>query len=218
MLTVNEIQEVKQEFCDLLRTIKRPDSDIEGLIAYLEELGFFKAPASAKYHCSFPGGLCLHSINVYQALQSIVDRFDNTSIKDDSVLIVGLLHDVIRANLFEEFSYSEKVYSDYGKKNEKYIDPLTNKEVTKYFDWATSTGFKVKEAEDRLTFGSRGFATYYIISQFISLTKEETITLVNQYNAFDNSNQADISAILSKYPLAVYLHSADTIATYCIEK
>lgn len=236
MLSVEQIQEVKQEFIDLLSSIKREGSDIDGLISYLEEIGFFKAPASAKYHCSFPGGLCLHSINVYKALVNLTDTFAShlefhesedgkmasedlvTNYSKDTLLIVGLLHDVIRANLFEEYSKNEKVYSEYGKKKETYIDPVTNKEVNKYFDWQTVTSFKVRDAEERMTFGSRGFSSYYIISQFLPLSNEETVTLVNQYSAFDNSNSEDISSILSKYNLSVYLHAADTIATYCIEK
>lgn len=219
MLNKEEIKEVRQEFIDTLKSVKREDCDIQGLIDYLDELGFFKAPASIKYHCSFPGGLCLHSLNVYHALRDIVDRFESdTSYSEDTLIIVGLLHDVIRANLFEEYTKNEKVYSDYGKKSEKYFDPLTQKEVTKFFDWQTTTSYKTKDAEDRMTFGSRGFASYYIISQFLTLSNEEVVTLVNQYSAFDNSNSEDISSILSKYNLSVYLHVADTIATYCIEK
>lgn len=217
MLNDEQLKEVKQDFIDLLSGIEREGCDIQGLISYLEELGFFTAPASIKYHCSFKGGLCLHSINVYDTLVSLTKSFDN-SYSNDTLLIVGLLHDVIRANLFEECVKNEKVYSDYGKKSEKYIDPITKKEVIKYFDWQTNVSYKTKDTDDRKTFGSRGFSSYYIISQFLPLTEEETITLVNQYSAFDNSNAEDISSILSKYNLSVYLHAADTIATYCIEK
>jgi len=218
MLSSEQVLEVKQEFIDILKSIKRDGCDIDGLISYLDELGFFKAPASGKYHCSFAGGLCLHSLNVYHALKDIVKTFGNDAYNEDTLIIVGLLHDVIRANLFEEYTKNEKVYSNYGKKSEKYVDPITGKEITKYFDWQTSVSYKAKDAEDRMTFGSRGFASYYIISQFLPLSQEETITIVNQYSAFDDSNNEDISAILSKYNLSVYLHTADTIATYCIEK
>lgn len=219
MLNEEEMREVRQEFIDTLMSIKREGCDIQGLVDYLDELGFFKAPASIKYHCSFPGGLCLHSLNVYKALKTLTREFVTSNTYDeDTIIIVGLLHDVIRANLFEEYSKSEKVYSDYGKKSEKYIDPVTKKEVTKYFDWQTITSYKTKDAENRMTFGSRGFASYYIISQFLVLSNEEVVTLVNQYSAFDNSNSEDISSILSKYNLSVYLHAADTISTYCIEK
>ena len=218
MLTNEQLLEVKQDFITTLKSIRREDCDVDGLIKYLDEIGFFKAPASGKYHCSFPGGLCLHSLNVYHALKDIVETFAPDMYNGNTLIIVGLLHDVIRANLFEEYTKNEKVYSDYGKKSEKYIDPLTQKEVTKYFDWQVTTSYKTKDAEDRMTFGSRGFASYYIISQFLTLTQEETITLVNQYSAFDDSNSEDISSILSKYNLSVYLHAADTIATYCIEK
>lgn len=220
MLSLQQIEEVKQEFIEILSRLKtlRADSDVDGLVKYLESINFFNAPASLKYHCSFPGGLCLHSINVYNTLKQLAETYSPGVYSEANLIIVGLLHDVIRADLFEENVICEKVYSNYGKKKETVVNPLTNEEETKFFDWETSLGYKTKDADSRMTFGSRGFATYYIISGFIPLTQEETITLVNQYNAFDNSNSADISTILSKYNLSVYLHAADTICTYCIEK
>ena len=36
----------------------------EELLQWMEREGFFEAPASAKHHGNFPGGLCQHSINV----------------------------------------------------------------------------------------------------------------------------------------------------------
>ena len=78
MLTQEQILEVKQQYVDTLRQLKRKDSDIEGLIAYLEATDFFKAPASTQYHCSFPGGLCLHSLNVYEALVKLNKDFERT--------------------------------------------------------------------------------------------------------------------------------------------
>ena len=35
---------------------------------------FFSAPASTRYHGAYAGGLCEHSINVYECLKSYLER------------------------------------------------------------------------------------------------------------------------------------------------
>lgn len=215
MLTNEQIQEVRQEYIDTLKTLSRDvNDDIDGLIAYLDSTGFFKAPASTQYHCSFPGGLALHSLNVYKAMVKL-----NTMVKElsesptlpytqDTLVIVGLLHDLGKINFYEEYIKNEKVYSKYGKKSDEIGT----------FDWVSTRAYKVKDDTERDIIGSKGFTTYHIASNFISLTKEEAVTLVNQYSAVDREPIPSLSSILSKFNLAVLLHSADIIATYCIEK
>lgn len=207
MLTKEQIAEVKNEFIKTLRMIKRPGCDVEGLISMLESSDFFDAPASTKYHCSFEGGLALHSLNVYESLVKLNETFE-FKYDLDSLIIVGLLHDVFKINFYEPTVRNEKVYNAYGKK----MDELGA------FDWVSTKTFRVKEPEERNILGSKGFTAYYIISEFISLTSEETATLVNQYSATDRDPINDLSTILSKNNLAVLLHSADIISTFCIEK
>ena len=209
MLTDEQLEEVKQEYCNLLRSLERDGSDIDGLISYLEGTDFFDAPASTKYHCSFPGGLCLHSLNVYSALRSLVERFaSDYTYSDDTIKIVALCHDFGKINFYEPYIKNEKVYSKQGKN----FDAMGN------FDWVPSRGYKVKEPEDRAIVGSKSFRAYMIANNFIPLTQGELVTLVNQYSASDGQQLPDLSNILAKYNLAVYLHCADIIATYCIEK
>jgi len=214
MLTVEQIKEVRQEFIDKLKEIKRQDCDIEGLIAYLDASGFFQAPASTQYHCSFPGGLALHSLNVYNALVDLNDLIikqsegDHKGYDKDSLIIIGLLHDLGKLNFYEECVKNEKVYSKYGKKS----DELGT------FDWVSTKSYKVKDDKDREILGTKGFTSYYIASNFISLSKEEMVTLTNQYSAIDREPLNGLSNILANFNLAVLLHSADIIATYCIEK
>lgn len=208
MLNELEMQQVKEEFCDALRDIDREGCDVEGLIDYLEGTDFFKAPASTKYHCSFPGGLCLHSLNVYHTLSSLADRFmSDDEYSKTTLIIVGLLHDLNKINFYEESVKNEKVYSKYGKK----FDELGN------FDWVSTKSYKVKDAKDRKFLGSRGNIAYFIASQFLALTLEETMALMYQYSAADREPLNDLSDILAKFNLNVLLHSADIIATYCIE-
>lgn len=206
MLTKEQILEVKDRYISLLRKIKRKDADIEGLIKYLEDTDFFNAPASTQYHCSFPGGLCLHSLNVFDALVELTKNDDRYS--EDTIAIVGLLHDLSKINFYELSSKNEKVYSSSGSK----YDDLG------HFDWVTTKCYKVKDADNRTIIGTKGFKSYMLANAFIPLTREESVALANQYSATDRTPIDELSNILAKYNLAVYLHSADIIATYCIER
>lgn len=207
MLSKEEMLEVKQEYIDLLHEIKRPNCDVEGFIAYLEDTDFFSAPASTQYHCSFPGGLCLHSINVYKALVSLNESFGN-KYKNDTLLLVGLLHDLDKILKYERTSKNEKEYCDDGDKS----DSLGR------FRWKTTETYRVKDASSKVNLGNKGFASYMIASMFFSLSEEETYALVYQYSATSNEQLTDLSTILAKYNLCVMLHSADIITTYCLEK
>ena len=52
----------KEQFISLLESTKR--SGIEDCILELENLGFFSAPASTKFHLNKEGGLVEHPLNV----------------------------------------------------------------------------------------------------------------------------------------------------------
>ena len=205
MLKQEQILEVKNSYINKIREIKRPDCDIEGFIAYLESTDFFSAPASTQYHCSFPGGLCLHSLNVYETLK---DLTKDTNYTEDTIILVGLLHDLDKILKYEKTSRNEKVYCDDGDK----VDSLGK------FKWKTTETYKVKDAQNKVNLGNKGFATYMIASMFFSLSQEETYALMYQYSAVSNEQLTDLSTILAKYNLCVYLHSADIISTYCLEK
>ena len=64
----------KEEFIEIFKqTITRPGAD--ALLDYLENKSdFFTAPASARYHGAYAGGLCEHSLNVYHCLVDYLAR------------------------------------------------------------------------------------------------------------------------------------------------
>ena len=64
----------KEEFIEIFREkITRPGAD--ALLDYLENKSdFFTAPASARYHSAYEGGLCEHSLNVYHCLVDYLQR------------------------------------------------------------------------------------------------------------------------------------------------
>ena len=111
----------KERFVSILRATNR--AGIANVIAGLEELGFFMAPASTRFHGSFPGGLMLHSLNVYD--QAVLLRDAELKVRpdlanvltDDTIAIAALLHDVCKAEVYKEV---EKFRKDKDNQWEKY--------------------------------------------------------------------------------------------------
>lgn len=213
MLSNEEILKNKESFISILSALKNDENDINGLINYLDKNGFFEAPASTKYHCSYKGGLCEHSLNVYNAFMSLVGTFkgsipphynsqgidDTQSYLLEVAIKVALLHDLAKVNYYE--TYSRNVKNDSTGQWEKV------KEI------------RVKDGKSRSTFGTYAFNTYMLLSRFITLDDNEIATLINfNCGMDDNYTNKDLGVILSKYPLAILLHSADLISTYMVEK
>ena len=64
----------REEFIEIYREHIRRDG-AEALLDYLQNKSdFFTAPASAKYHGAYAGGLCDHSVNVYHCLAAYLER------------------------------------------------------------------------------------------------------------------------------------------------
>lgn len=55
-------KELFQELCH--KYIKR--EGLDRILAYLDKTDFYDAPSSASFHLNEKGGLCRHSINVFQ--------------------------------------------------------------------------------------------------------------------------------------------------------
>ncbi len=178
---------MKEEFIKLLRSTKR--EGIEDLIGFLEKTDFYTAPASTRFHNSFEGGLLTHSINVYKALKKLVtDEW-----ADDTLIIVGLLHDICKVNTYKV---------DYRNKKD-------------------DTGTWVKEPyytiNDLMPLG-HGEKSVMIISEFIKLSKEELYAIRWHMGGFEpKENHSYLASAYEKYPLAVYTHMADIMATYILE-
>lgn len=82
---------------DMLNIVDR--DGISDIIDYLKYTDYFTAPASTRYHRSYTGGLCAHSINV---TKMFAERNELTGqmISDDSVVICGILHDLCKVGYY----------------------------------------------------------------------------------------------------------------------
>lgn len=87
----------KALFIELLKSTER--EGIDQVIMQLENLGFFTAPASTKFHLNHKGGLLEHSLNVYRMAKMIVDNIAE-DVPVDSLIIASLLHDVCKAEIY----------------------------------------------------------------------------------------------------------------------
>ncbi len=187
----------KEEFIRIFKErITRPGAD--QLLEYLEQKSdFFKAPASARYHCAYEGGLCDHSINVYECLKAYLARERVTdeyglAYTDESIAIVSLLHDVCKVNCYVE-----------GTRNVKGKDGKWTQVKTYYF-------------EDPLPYG-HGEKSVYIANGFIRLTREEAMAIRWHMGFSGTEDNRLVGNAFQKYPLAFALSVADMEASYFLE-
>ena len=98
--------EIKKEIEHLLRQTKR--DGIDQLLKYMDNAGFYSAPASTKYHGAAAGQLAVHSLNVFNAAIDLAvawcgDLWLEANI--DSIIICALLHDLGKAGQFNKPLY-----------------------------------------------------------------------------------------------------------------
>ena len=189
----------KERFIKIFtENIKREGADklLEYLLSPASD--FFTAPASARFHCSFEGGLCEHSLNVYDCLKGylesprIKEQF-GFEYSEESIAIVALLHDLCKVGIYKK-----------GFRNVKDERGV----------WQRVDTF---EYDDRLPYG-HGEKSVYIISGYMKLTREEAFAI--RYHMGYSSEREDprnVSLAFEMFPLAFAVSVADSEATYFIE-
>jgi len=207
------IEENKEQFKSILREkIVREGANVEGLIEKLESSDFFYAPASTKYHCNYEGGLCQHSLNVYNNLRNLVvcKGLENV-IPEESVVICALLHDLSKMNFYEPTVKNKKVYFESGTKEDS---------MGKY-DWVSEKGWGYVPEEQRFIFGNHEETSEFMVRTFIPLDYVESIAILNHHGGLGYDSIKDGFAATHVYNrnlLAMLLHTADMLATYIDEK
>ena len=188
----------KEEFIEIYQTnIRREGS--AALLDYLENKSdFFTAPASAKFHGSYAGGLCEHSLNVYHCLADYLARervqeLYGLDYPAESVAVAALLHDVCKIGCYKA-----------GTRNVK--DDATGK-------WEKVPAFFY---EDKLPYG-HGEKSVYIISGFMRLTREEAMAIRWHMGFSGPEDSRMVGQALQQYPLAFALATADMEASYFLE-
>lgn len=181
-------ERVQEEFRQIFtEKIHRPGA--EKLLDWLDRNEFFTAPASSKHHLAIPGGLALHSLNVYRRLVEIAKKeedgqtpaYKTQVLPLESIAIMALLHDVCKTDCYHK-------------------DP------------ATST-YKFR---DPLPLG-HGEKSVYIITRHMELYPTEALAIRWHMGAYDDAVKGGSKAFneaMRMTPWVWRLHQADTIAAW----
>ncbi len=188
----------KERFIEIYQKyIKRDGAD--KLLTYLcDNSDFFTAPASARFHSSYAGGLCDHSLNVYDCLTSYMERervkdVYKLSASDETIAIVALLHDLCKVNMYVP-----------STRNVKDASGVWHQVPTYSYD-------------DKLPYG-HGEKSVYIISGYMKLTREEAFAIRYHMGFSGNEEKMNVGAAFELFPLGFALSTADMEATYFLEK
>lgn len=162
------------------------------LLEWLKNSDFFAAPASAKYHGNHEGGLCEHSVNVFNRLVEVwhTNHLGEPIENAETIAICGLLHDLCKVNFY--------VTSIRNVKNAAGV-------------WEQVPYYSV---DDKLPYG-HGEKSVYIISGFMRLTREEAFAIRFHMGDYSDKN---VPQAFRMFPLALMLHIADLEATFLDEK
>ena len=148
---------MKEEFIELLKSTNR--DGIDKLLAWIEKSDFYKAPASTRFHGSYEGGLLEHSLNVYKVLKQKLKQFpyaDLLNIKEDTIIIITLLHDLCKANYYcvEEpyYSINDTIPYGHGEKSVMMISTFINLSMEEMYAIRWHMGFsEPKELHNTLS-------------------------------------------------------------------
>lgn len=200
---MNGTRDPKADFLTIYKDIRRPGAD--KLLAWLTSTDFFTAPAGAKHHGAHAGGLVVHSLNVWSRLREITlrDTIDGKAILDltpetnETVAILGLLHDVCKAGV-------------YHAETKRRRNPETGV-------WEDYLGYTFR---DPLPLG-HGEKSLYQIAQFIRLEDHEALAIRWHMGAYDTAARTDLrdlSAAMDATPWVWRLHEADMCAAHIDER
>lgn len=208
---------MKDQFIDIFKDrIQREGSD--KLLAWLESSDFFVAPASTRYHLCREGGLCEHSIHVYERLRELylTEKVrggllpELTDQEEETIAIVGLLHDICKVGVYRQEPKNVKTYEpEKVKAAQKW---QIKKDGMGEFIWETVMGYTF---DDPVPFG-HGEKSVYIASGFMRLTREEAFA-IRFHMGPDKDGWKDVGNAFSLFPLAVLTYAADMMATYLDE-
>lgn len=157
---------------------------------------FFEAPASTRFHGSYPQGLVEHSVHVYECLKDYLERnrckdLYGMNYSDESVALVALLHDVCKINVYKKELRNKKINGEW-------------KQVPCYV------------FEDKIPFG-HGEKSVYMIQPYMKISREEAFA-IRYHMGFSNDDPANnVGYSFEHFPLAFALSTADMEATYYLD-
>ena len=168
--------------------IDRPGAD--KLMEWLDHSDFFTAPASTRFHGDHEGGLCEHSLAVWEELVRLLKVYPEIKVSAETAAIVSLLHDLCKIGCYK-------------------IEMRNKKENGL---WRSVPTYVFQED---FCYGGHGSKSVYLAQKFIELTDTEAVA-INCHMGFSDRGPGDYSLgnAYENFPLAWLLHVADESATY----
>lgn len=199
----NGIMDNKQFFISTLRSTGR--LGIDHVIAELEKLGFFSAPASTAFHLNTPGGLLEHSVNVYKEAMAIrekqIELLPDVADKlpTDSIAIAALLHDVCKAEIYKE---AQKWRKDANGQ------------------WESYRSYEVDYSAFPVGHGEK--SVIRLLQWGLELTDDEILAIRWHMEAWDLAFQSpeqksNLGMAKGKSPLLNVIKAADGLASFILE-
>ena len=192
------VEKNKQKFLELIKNNIHREG-VDGLVDYLLKSDFFTAPASTRFHSNFEGGLCEHSIKVFEKYTKLLEleygKDWQNEISLESATIIALFHDVCKVDTY---------ITDY-------------RNVKENGEWVKKPFYAVN---DKLPYG-HGEKSVYIVNGFMRLTRDEAMAINWHMGAFDErakNNPNILKNVFQKFPIAYLTHIADYMATYLDEE
>ena len=182
------MEDLKLEFESYVRKINRPG--IDKLMHWLEESGFYEAPASSRYHLAEEGGLVKHSLNVVDLALKLNNTFGNPVI-EESVILTALFHDLGKHQYFDKDYYVPKLL----KSGKPAAQPY--------------------ERNKDLISVHHEISSVQILSQFIQLSEEETWAIY-QHNGMYSDLRYQLQG--KETELQMIIHWADMWASRILER
>lgn len=194
----------RERFCEILRATGR--ENIDYIIEDLDAWGFFEAPASARNHFNFPGGLVQHSLNVYDMAMAVRESIIKLrpdvekQLNPDSVAISALLHDVCKTNIYRLVRRKQK--------NEIGV-------------WEDVETYEVDYSALPLGHGEK--SVMMLLRSGLDLEDEEMFAIRWHMGAWDLPPQSiemdkNYRKASERSPLVSLIHTADTLAAAILEK
>ena len=226
-MTNEIIEENKKKYLELFDKFILPNYvGAENLrIWIVEKSDFFTAPASTKYNLAEEGGLCAHTLNVFNRLMSTFKK-EYMSIEPDAeiedvtafcdalcvdycgIALVSLCFSLYKCNTYKKYIKNEKIYSDIGSKH----DALGR------YDWIEKSAYTW---EPDFYYG-RGAKSVFILQCFLhDVSIDEAMAI--RYHLYGNENMsicgidANIYDVAYANKLVALLHIADLQAQYIDE-
>jgi hypothetical protein len=194
---------LKLKFIEKLKSTQR--DGIDNVIAELNRLGFFKAPASSRFHLNVEGGLMQHSWNVcttalmlreqmIQMNPEIADR-----LPEESVIIASLLHDTCKSDIYKKTIVSRK--DDNGF-------------------WVQEPGYSVDNSNLPLGHGEK--SVIMLLSWGLKLTRDEMLAIRWHMTAWDlpfqsYEHKTSLEAARKTAPLCYIIQCADSLSSGILE-